>query len=148
MKIFLLVINLLGFAMVGFSQPMPTGPVKVDGFFLKHKSLLFIPINGMFQNVTQKEKKVYDKNNGYESELYLTINTNYTFINKKDTMKIKLMLDKYSNYQISITKLFFKKGSYIIDFKKCVEKYKKEGYGVIAIENFPCDCIAYRKEEE
>lgn len=56
MKKLLFLINLLGFAMVGFSQPMPTGPVKVDGFFLKHKTLLFIPINGTFQNVTQKKK--------------------------------------------------------------------------------------------
>lgn len=63
-------------------------------------------------------------------------------------MKIKLVFDIYSNYQVSINKIFFKKGSYIIDFKKCVEKYKKEGYGVIVIKNFPCDCMAYRKEEE
>ena len=57
---------------------------------------------------------------------------------KKDTMKI--YIEPIPHHPImGVKRVYFKKGEYTIDLKKCVSNN---------IENFPHDCLIYRKEEE
>ena len=120
------------------AQPISTPSIKIKNILVKKTELIVAAKKWRKHQLFEIEKgKEYKEN-----YIPISVNDYYSFIYKKDTMQIKLLFDEYSYYQISINKLLFKKGSYIIDLKKCVEE---KGF---VIENFPCDCMAYRKEEK
>ncbi|MBS7230530.1 hypothetical protein KHA90_05800 [Flavobacterium psychroterrae] len=69
------------------------------------------------------------------------------FIYKKDTMRVKIILPKYYRLEyIRIKKFHFVKGNFSIDLLEYIKKNRKNGCFII--NNFPEDCIAYKKEED
>ena len=66
-------------------------------------------------------------------------------------MSIKLITPKYNidgPESITLKKLNFKKGKFIIDFYKYVKKINTKNLGYFEIVNFPEDCETYKIEEE
>lgn len=71
------------------------------------------------------------------------------FIYNKDTMRVKVILRKYYNLEgITIKKFNFIKGNYTIDLLKFIENTDNIEYGNLIINNFPEDCLPYRKGEK
>ncbi|PAM92760.1 hypothetical protein B4N84_21760 [Flavobacterium sp. IR1] len=122
-----------------------------------------IQIQSMFKG----EKQLFKKGDGsiqfnriyLESEkgmVYVGISTigdekdNYdNFIYKNDTMRVKLVLPEYYRlWNIKIKKFNFIKGNYTIDLLKFIENTDNIEYGNLIINNFPEDCLLYRKEEK
>ena len=122
------------------AQPLSTPEIKIKAFYYKKKEIFFNSIlydskinTNIFKNT--------DKLEGGNIE-YISINENNIFLFKNDSMEVKLIFQKYFPIAPMILKMTFQKGRFIIDMNGCV---KEKGF---FIKNFPCDCMAYRKEEE
>ncbi len=71
----------------------------------------------------------------------------FSLVYGSDTMNIKLVYKEWDPLKFEINKLYFIEGTFIIDLYECMKNKKLETYPVI-IENFPCDCLEYRIEDE
>lgn len=71
------------------------------------------------------------------------------FIYKNDTMRVKIVLPEYYKLRdIKIEKFNFIKGNYTIDMLQYIEEKHDVKYGYLIINDFPEDCLPYRKEEK
>lgn len=142
MKIVISIICLCAFNFAK-AQPIGTPTVDIDAIYFNEKQLYFNAINNLwYESVSKKEKAYVDKKNSYISTPGIRVNTYTMLIKNKDTMQVKLIFKKHSYIAPVFVKMQFIKGTFIIDMNECV---KEKGF---TIKNFPCDCMAYRKEEE
>jgi|GEM_PF-97129 len=125
------------------AQPIRTPAASVKEIYLAKKQIYFKETHAqLYNSVSKSQKEIIDQKNKYISTLKIRVNTYTLFLNKKDTMQVKLIFEKYSPIAPVFLKMHFMKGSFIIDMNECV---KEKGF---TIKKFPCDCMAYRKEEE
>ncbi|MBB1574722.1 MAG: hypothetical protein HG427_004660 [Flavobacteriaceae bacterium] len=108
------------------AQPLWEG-LSVDKFYRENKEIYLQKIeNGIKYFSDKKERENHGLSQGMNILVY-----------KKDTMKI--YIEPIPHHLImGVKRVYFKKGEYTIDLKKCPLK----------IEKFPHDCLIYRKEEE
>jgi hypothetical protein len=134
-----------------FAQPgvKPNVTVDIQTMF-SNKTQIFVKGDGSIQNNT-----IYLRNKKGLKDVWIhtvvKIDSDYDiFIYKKDTMRVKIILPKYYDLgNIHIKKLNLIKGNFTIDFLEYVKQTKKQKiYNSYQIDNFPEDCLAYRKEEE
>lgn len=97
---------------------------------------------------------IYLKNKKGEKDVWTNTISNIDdeydiFIYKKDTMRVKIVLPKYYKLEyIKIKKFNFVKGNFTIDLLQYIKKMNSSKYVYCTINNFPEDCIPYRKKEE
>lgn len=122
------------------AQPYTSLSVKIDAFFVAKKGVYF----SLTSYNTQNDERIYKQTKTFEkySNNKILLNMKNIFVYKADTMRVKLISDEYFPIEPVIQTMYFKKGTFIIDINECI---KIRG---LFIENFPCDCMAYRKEEE
>lgn len=107
------------------AQPLWEG-LSVDKFYRENKEIYLQKIeNGIKYFSDKKERENHGLSQGMNILVY-----------KKDTMKI--YIEPIPHLIMGVKRVYFKKGEYTIDLKKCPLK----------IEKFPHDCLIYRKEEE
>ena len=112
------------------AQPLWEG-LRVDKFYRENKEIYQQKFeNGIKYFSDKKERENHGLSQGMNILVY-----------KKDTMKI--FIDPIPHHLImGVKRVYFKKGEYTIDLKKCVSD------NTLKIEKFPHDCLIYRKEEE
>ena len=112
------------------AQPLWEG-LSVDKFYRENKEIYLQKIeNGIKYFSDKKERENHGLSQGMNILVY-----------KKDTMKI--YIEPIPHHLImGVKRVYFKKGEYTIDLKKCVSD------NTLKIEKFPHDCLIYRKEEE
>ena len=112
------------------AQPLWEG-LSVDKFYRENKEIYQQKFeNGIKYFSDKKERENHGLSQGMNILVY-----------KKDTMKI--YIEPIPHHLImGVKRVYFKKGEYTIDLKKCVSD------NTLKIEKFPHDCLIYRKEEE
>lgn len=125
---------------LNYAQPNTSLSVKIDTFFVAKKRVYFFLTNYN----SRHDERIYKQTTTFEkySNSKILLNMKNAFVYKTDTMRVKLISDEYLPIEPVIQTMYFKKGNFIIDINECI---KKRGF---FIKNFPCDCMAYRKEEE
>ncbi|EKT3967520.1 hypothetical protein NTJ12_002616 [Flavobacterium psychrophilum] len=151
MKLTKYIIFFIFFAKSCFAQPgvKPNVTIDIQTMFANGKQI-FAKGDGSIQNNTiylsnkKGLKDVWTHTAGNVDE------ENDIFIYKKDTMRVKIVLPKhYDLGYIRIRKFNFKKGNFTIDFLEYITKTKKQIiYNSYEVDNFPEDCITYRKENQ
>lgn len=130
-----------------FAQPLRT-KIRILSVINQNEILTLKKTNVLNESNIEfslsNRKQKHSKN---ENKILITSMFNYNFIFKKDTMKIKVLFDKYSNLEFEIKHIIFKKGTYTFDLKKYLEKNRKNNYYLFQIENFPKGCEEYIKED-
>ncbi|EKT3967464.1 hypothetical protein NTJ12_002555 [Flavobacterium psychrophilum] len=131
------------FTINSFAQPLKTKALKVNSVYLQKKEIHFEQIINSNDYMFVKSKKDYNY-------IGISINVTTNFIFKKDTMSIKIISPEYKNGlgSIFIKNLNFKKGKFIIDLFEYVKITNMKSKGDFEIDNFPEDCMAYRKEDD
>ena len=125
---------------VSCGQPLITNPVEIDNIFI-NKNVSCFTTNNDIDYLLFKKVKSEKCDNTDQNKALISVNEYSNFIYGKDTMKIKILFDKYSPLRFSVKKLYFTKGNFIINLKECMRRtgVKADTYPII-IEQIPCDC--------
>ena len=144
----LIVLNLCCF--FSYSQPKNFKKnIPIDSYSRGKLSLLNYKFkNGVnYYYLTNQKTKL--KRNVYSNEKNSNLN-NLVFIFKSDTMRLNIKYSFRDDLELKIKNFNFIKGNYNINLYEYVnEKIKKltEIEFPFVIENFPNDCLAYKKQE-
>ncbi len=145
-------IIILLFISKSFAQPLSTKAIKVNKVYINNKNqLYFSSVSDVYRSISKKSKEKINKKNGYKDYIAIPVNTFIKLVHNKDTMSIKIICPKYhvdGPESIALKRINFVKGEYIINLYEYIKKINIQNLGYYEIDNFPEDCIAYRKEDD
>jgi hypothetical protein len=150
MKLIKYILFFIFFAKSCFAQPgvKPNVTINIQTMFANGKQI-FAKGDGSIQKNTS-----YLSNKKGLKDVWIHTAENIdeesdVFIYKKDTMRLKIIMPIYYKLEyIHIKKLNFKKGDFTIDFLEYITKTNKQKIlGSFEVDNFPEDCMTYRKEK-